>query len=250
MTDTTAVLGYARPLVVSPGEEVAFHLSSVTLEGAEATLLRVRCADPDPDGPGLRFHQPGTPLDGPVALRHQPLRPGSCALVPDAPALNRPGALSVAAFIHPTAPGTGPQTLLSRWRDDTAEGWRLGLDAEARLEFTLGAGGGSGASPRRARCWSGSGFLSVLATTRRRGGSPSSSPASTPRPGATWAAWPAPRPPERLHGRRTSPSSSPPMRWRPAPRPAPPGISTARSTARACSPPPATRPRCAPWPRA
>ncbi|PHK95511.1 N,N-dimethylformamidase [Pseudoroseomonas rhizosphaerae] len=141
MTDTTAVLGYAWPLVVSPGEEVAFHLSSATLDGAEATLLRVRCADPDPDGPGLRFHQPGSPVDGPVALRHQPLRPGSCAIIPDAPALRRPGALSLAAFVFPTAPGGTAQTLLARWRDDTAQGWRLALDSEARLEFTIGAGG-------------------------------------------------------------------------------------------------------------
>jgi len=141
MTDTTAVLGYAWPLVVSPGEEVAFHLSSATLDSAEATLLRVRCADPDPDGPGLRFHQPGTPIDRTVALRHQPLRPGSCAIIPDAPALNRQGALSLAAFVFPTAPGGGVQTLISRWRDDTAEGWRLALDAEGRLEFTIGADG-------------------------------------------------------------------------------------------------------------
>lgn len=85
----------------------------------------MRCADPDPAGPGLRFEQPGCPLDGPVALRHQPLRPGSCAVVPDAPALRR----------------AGPQTILSRWRDDAREGWRLGLDAEGRLEFVVGAAG-------------------------------------------------------------------------------------------------------------
>ncbi|HEY8612771.1 MAG TPA: N,N-dimethylformamidase beta subunit family domain-containing protein [Roseomonas sp.] len=141
MTDTTAVLGYAWPLVVSPGEEVAFHLSSATLDRVEAALLRVRCADPDPNGPGLRFEQPGCPVDGPVALRNQPLRPGSCAIVPDAPALNRRGSLSVGCFLFPTAPFAGPQTIISRWRDDVGEGWRLGLDAEGRLEFVLGAEG-------------------------------------------------------------------------------------------------------------
>jgi N,N-dimethylformamidase len=141
MTDTTAVLGYAWPLVVSPGEEVAFHLSSATLERAEATLLRVRCADPDPSGPGLRFEQPGCPLDGSITLRHQPIRPGSCAVVPDAPALNRSGSFSVGCYIFPTAPLAGPQTIISRWRDDTGEGWRLGLDAEGRLEFVLGGQG-------------------------------------------------------------------------------------------------------------
>ena len=114
MTDTTAVLGYAWPLVVSPGEEVAFHLSSATLEAAEATLLRVRCADPDPNGPGLRFHQPGTPIDGPVALRNQPLRPGSCAIIPDSPALNRAGALSLGLFLFPTAPQAGALVVSAR----------------------------------------------------------------------------------------------------------------------------------------
>lgn len=115
----------ARRATFQPGEEAAFHLSSASLGRAEAALLRVRCADPDPAGPGLRFEQPGCPLDGPVALRHQPLRPGSCAVVPDAPALRR----------------AGPQTILSRWRDDAREGWRLGLDAEGRLEFVVGAAG-------------------------------------------------------------------------------------------------------------
>ncbi|WP_159993069.1 N,N-dimethylformamidase beta subunit family domain-containing protein [Roseomonas sp. 18066] len=145
MTDTTAVLGYAWPLVVSPGEAVRFHLSSATLDSAEATLLRVRCADPDPDGPGLRFDTPGTPLDGRVPLRHQPLRPGSCGLVADAPALWRGGSFSVGLFLWPTAPQAGPQGIVARWRDDTGQGWRLGLDAEGCLEFILG----DGASPWR-----------------------------------------------------------------------------------------------------
>lgn len=141
MTDTTAVLGYAWPMVVSPGEEVAFHLSSASLTEAEATLLRVRCADPDPSGPGLRFTQPGCGIDGPVPLRHQPLHPGSCALVPDAPVLNRSGAFSLGLFLWPTAPGSGPQTILSRWRQDLVEGWKLALDAAGHLEFVLAAGG-------------------------------------------------------------------------------------------------------------
>ncbi|WP_419899037.1 N,N-dimethylformamidase beta subunit family domain-containing protein [Roseomonas sp. USHLN139] len=140
MTDTTAVLGYAWPLTVSPGEAVRFHLSSATLPEAEATLLRVRCADPDPDGPGLRFETPGTPLDGRVPLRHQPLRPGSCGLVGDAPALRRAGSFSLGGFLWPTAPGSAAQAVMARWRDDTSAGWRLGLDATGCLEFVLGDG--------------------------------------------------------------------------------------------------------------
>jgi N,N-dimethylformamidase len=153
MTDTTAVLGYAWPLVVSPGEEVAFHLSSPTLASAEATLLRVRCADPDPNGPGLRFTQPGCAVDGTVALRDQPLRPGSCVIVPDAPVLRPAGAFSLGCFLWPTAPATGPQTILSRWRDDLGQGWRLGLDADGRLEFVVGSARATAPQPVLEREW-------------------------------------------------------------------------------------------------
>ena len=50
MTDTTAVIGYAWPLVVSPGETIAFYLSAETLVRADASIVRVRCADADPAG--------------------------------------------------------------------------------------------------------------------------------------------------------------------------------------------------------
>ncbi|MGI4954813.1 MAG: N,N-dimethylformamidase beta subunit family domain-containing protein [Janthinobacterium lividum] len=149
MINTNAVLGYAWPLVVSPGEVIRFHLSSATLDHADAAVLRVRCADPDPDGPGLQLFPAGAAVDGRVALRHQPLHPGSCAVVPDAPALRRAGSLAAGCLLWPTAPQGTPegapggraQAILSRWREDRQEGWWLGLDATGRLEFRVGAGG-------------------------------------------------------------------------------------------------------------
>jgi N,N-dimethylformamidase len=143
MTDTTAVLGYAWPLIVSPGEPIAFHLSSRTLAHAEATLVRVRCADPDPNGPGLKLTELDGAINGPVALADQPLRPGSCAFIADSAPLGELGAFTVGAFLWPTLPGDHPQSVLARWRGDIAAGWRLGLDAEGQLEFVLAAAGQS-----------------------------------------------------------------------------------------------------------
>ena len=105
MTDTTAVLGYAWPLIVSAGEPIAFHLSSPSLASAEARLVRVRCADPDPDGPGLKLTELDEAANGWVALAEQPIHPGSCAVVADAPALTGFAAFTVGAFVWPTAPG-------------------------------------------------------------------------------------------------------------------------------------------------
>ena len=145
MTDTTAILGYAWPLVVSPGENLAFHLSSAMLQRAEACLVRVRCADPSPVGPGLKLLEMDCDINGPVALVEQPTYPGSCAIVPDQPALHRFQAFSVGAFVWPTRLGGRAQTILARWRDDLGDGWRLGLDAQGRIEFTIG---------RQGRVWS------------------------------------------------------------------------------------------------
>ena len=143
MIDTTAVLGYAWPLIVSAGEPIAFHLSSQRLSSAEATLVRVRCADPDPDGPGLKLTEVDAAINGPVVLTGQPIRPGSCAIVADRPALTGFAAFTVGAFVWPTLPGRGEQTILSRWREDLKQGWRLGLDAEGRLEFVVASEAGA-----------------------------------------------------------------------------------------------------------
>ena len=112
MTDTTSVLGYAWPMIVSAGEKISFHLSSATLESAEATLVRVRCADPDPAGPGLRLTDMRASINGPVALSHQPLRPGSCAVIADALALVDFQSFTVGAFVWPTMAADRAQTLI------------------------------------------------------------------------------------------------------------------------------------------
>jgi N,N-dimethylformamidase len=141
MTDTTAVLGYAWPLIASAGEKISFHLSSATLESAEATLIRVRCGDPDPNGPGLRLREMDASVNGTVALSYQAIHPGSCAIIPDCPALRDFQSFTVGAFLWPTVPGDRAQSVLSRWRDDLSSGWRLGLDRRGNLEFVLAANG-------------------------------------------------------------------------------------------------------------
>jgi N,N-dimethylformamidase len=146
--DTTSILGYAWPLAVCAGEEVRFHLSSPAIDLAEATVARVRCADPDPDGPGLKLTFPGTPVDGQVPLRNQPLYPGSCGIVADAPVLGALSGFAVGTFLWPTASGVEydgatAQTVLARWCESAGRGWRLGLDAEGRPEFIVSDGGQS-----------------------------------------------------------------------------------------------------------
>ena len=76
-------------------------------------------------------------------MRYQPIHPGSAAIIADAPSL-RAQTIALGCFLWPTAPLTGPQTVLSRWREDLGAGWRLGLDAEGHLVFEVAGATGSG----------------------------------------------------------------------------------------------------------
>jgi N,N-dimethylformamidase len=141
MVDTTAVLGYALPLRAAPGERIAFYLSSATLTEARAQIVRVRCADPDPAGPGLRLIPAASPIDGTVGLSYQPIHCGSCAVVADAPVLRRQGPLSLGCLVYPTLIDGTPQTVLSRWNAAAGAGWRLGLDRDGHVAATVAGDG-------------------------------------------------------------------------------------------------------------
>lgn len=141
MLNTVAVIGYALPLEAACGSTVQFKLSSESLASARAEIVKVRCGDPDPSGPGVQLQPMRSAIDGEVALAHQPIHAGSCAVVEDAHALRELTSFSIACWIWPTRLEAGVQSVAARWRDDTQEGWRLGLDAEGRMAFSIGAAG-------------------------------------------------------------------------------------------------------------
>ncbi|WP_457825737.1 hypothetical protein, partial [Staphylococcus aureus] len=68
------------------GEDISFHLSSPSLAKANLRVVRVRCGNQDPAGPGLRTTPVKTSIDGAVSLTEQPIHPGSYASFGDRPA--------------------------------------------------------------------------------------------------------------------------------------------------------------------
>ena len=144
MTDTTAVLAYATPITPAPGERVAFHLSSATLTSADVDIVRIRCADPDPNGPGLQVTRMDCAANGRKAVRHQPVHPGSFAIVEDRLPLSALRGFSIGVFLWPTLPGNGAaQTAIARWDEARGRGWRLGIDGEGHLELVVADANGT-----------------------------------------------------------------------------------------------------------
>lgn len=135
--ETNLILGYPDSLSVAAGDRIRFHLSSSVGE-IDARVVRLRCADPDATGPGLRYQAVDSAIDGRHDCPEQPLRAGSCAVVEDGGSLAPRGALSFGCLAWPTRPTAVPQTLMSRWCAGT--GWSLELTAGGGLRLTVADG--------------------------------------------------------------------------------------------------------------
>jgi N,N-dimethylformamidase len=136
------ILGYADRLSVAPGEPIKVMVSCHGLETYNAELVRVIQGDINPDGPGYREEPVALDLGGPFKGRYQPIHNGSYAVVPDSPVFSELSSLAVQAFVWPTLPGHGSQTVLSREDPKLGVGFRLYLDEGGAVAFALSALGG------------------------------------------------------------------------------------------------------------
>src|SRR5436190_1396542 len=98
------LVGYADRFSVAPGETVRFMVSSAQ-ERYRADLVRLIHGDANPAGPGFKERPVPSPIDCEYAGREQPIRTGSCVVVPDHPALRLSGSFSMVAWIYPTRLG-------------------------------------------------------------------------------------------------------------------------------------------------
>ncbi|MBS7703736.1 N,N-dimethylformamidase beta subunit family domain-containing protein [Chelatococcus asaccharovorans] len=131
------LIGYADRFSAKPGETVRFMVSSLASEPYVATLVRLVCADPNPDGPG------SVEVDLSAVFRSQfPSRPqttdvGSRANVTATTCpYSRDAGVSVLATIWPTTPQKGLQDIISV--HDAAGGFALSLGEGGRLQFRWG----------------------------------------------------------------------------------------------------------------
>ncbi len=119
------LLGYADPMVVHPGDEVRVMVSS-EFESYDSQLVRLIHGDTSPQGPGYRAEPVATPADGPHPGRRQQTHIGSYVEVPNPPQIS--GSFTLAAWVWPTVPTTGLQTIVSRCSG--LGGYSLGLGTQ------------------------------------------------------------------------------------------------------------------------
>ncbi|MDA0923065.1 MAG: hypothetical protein O3A97_00570 [Proteobacteria bacterium] len=148
MDSTTGLLGYCQPLATTPGAPVDLKISSNGPENCSVEILRVICADIDPNGPGQQFEPQGWGRAEALPVRVQPVVAGSYGLARKSPDLPEGAELGFGCLIHPTLPGNGKAQTLCHW----GPLW-VGLDGAGRLMASLGDAVVLLPKPVLRRCW-------------------------------------------------------------------------------------------------
>ncbi|MEM7210175.1 MAG: N,N-dimethylformamidase beta subunit family domain-containing protein [Pseudomonadota bacterium] len=124
------LLGYSNKLSGRPGDTIEFKVSSRSSDDFYADLVRVVCADPNPDGPGIIENDINAAFAGRYPSRAQDFHSGSCVQIRAPKALDF-SSLTLTALIWPTLLNGRNQTILSL----------ADSNGECQLDLALGASG-------------------------------------------------------------------------------------------------------------
>lgn len=135
------IFGYADRLGVRPGDTIRFMVSAEATDRVQAELVRLVHGDANPEGPGFLEQPVASPLAREWPVRRQYVQSGNFLRVNDpGNVLALRSAFTLHAYILPTLPAGGRQTVLGRWSIDRTAGFALGINPEGRLEFRVGDG--------------------------------------------------------------------------------------------------------------
>jgi N,N-dimethylformamidase len=141
------VSAYTDKLSVRGGDTLSAMVSASGADSVRASLVRLIHGDEHPDGPGFIEQLVDSPINRAWPARKQHIQKGNFLRVGDRRRqLCHDGPITLYAYILPTHPDAGRQTILGLWSVAGNTGFALGIDAEGRLEFQVGDGASQGAA--------------------------------------------------------------------------------------------------------
>ena len=106
------IAGYADRWSVGQNENIEFKVSSQFSKPYSVRLVRIVCADPNPDGPGIIEEDMSSVFSGEFSSRNQDVQLGSYGIVLVNRRLSHPGGYTIAVTIWPTLVDAGVQGIL------------------------------------------------------------------------------------------------------------------------------------------
>ncbi|MFP6780908.1 MAG: N,N-dimethylformamidase beta subunit family domain-containing protein, partial [Gammaproteobacteria bacterium] len=136
------ITAYANKVSVAPGETIDFMVNCEEKD-FKADIVQLICGDMNPDGPGYKEKFVKTVAGGVYKGRRQVIHSGSYIEVASAPVLQSMQSFTMQAFIWPTTPEKGQQTIISNWSERQQSGAALVITKDSgALGLRLGGGKG------------------------------------------------------------------------------------------------------------
>ncbi|HCK76749.1 MAG TPA: N,N-dimethylformamidase [Gammaproteobacteria bacterium] len=140
ITQQKALLAYADEISRRPGERIEVKVSSTSADPFDLNIVRIRCGDDGPEGPGLKQTIVEANVNGSYPARFQETQVGSFARI-DANASFSSNSYTAQALIWPTCPKIGDQVILSHWCATSQRGYALMIQDE-KLAVKVGGDDG------------------------------------------------------------------------------------------------------------
>ena len=121
------LLGYADEISVRPGQTIGFKVSSEDEGSFRLELVRVRCGDDTPEGPGLKQTPVEADVNGAYPARYKHTQVGSMVSVAHADRFAL-SSFTIQAAIWPTLLSKPAQTVMGAWNDADGAGYALAVE--------------------------------------------------------------------------------------------------------------------------
>lgn len=133
------ITAYSDKISVAPGDELQVMVNCEHPQ-YQAELVRIRCGDDNPDGPGVKMDPIATDLPEHFTGRTQTIYAGSYGQVEPFPSLTASEDFSLSCWIMPTTPGKGEQTIMGQYNAANQAGYALIVDEQGSLGLRVGDG--------------------------------------------------------------------------------------------------------------
>jgi N,N-dimethylformamidase len=135
--------GYSDRISVRPGEVIRFYVSCDGPAEYDARLVRLICADDNPNGAPFRSESVDAPINGVHRGEAQAIHAGSHGIVPAGEAFLLPRGFTLQATVMPTTPDKGRQGILGTWSETEHRGASLIVADDGSAGLVVGDGNAS-----------------------------------------------------------------------------------------------------------
>jgi N,N-dimethylformamidase len=133
------ITGYLDNVSGRPGDSFDVKVSAQGVDKYKADVVRIICADPNPEGPGLRYETQNFELAGIYPARSQCIDLGSYGEVPASPCFTAPRML-IGLLIQPGILRNS-SSVLAASQNTVGDGWVLEIDNK-EIKFSYKSTGG------------------------------------------------------------------------------------------------------------